>query len=116
MTGFSPVIATIVLLLINFFAHYLFASGTAHVTALIPVLLSVGSVVPNMNMPQLALLLCLQLGIMGIITPSGTGASPVYYGSGYLPATDYWRLGAIFGLIFLAVFMLTTVPWVLVRG
>ena len=47
----------------------------------------------------------------------GTGASPVYYGSGYLPAADYWRLGAIFGLIFLAVFMLTSVPLVLfLRG
>jgi L-tartrate/succinate antiporter len=65
---------------------------------------------------QLALLFCLQLGIMGIITPYGTGPSPVYYGSGHLPAADYWRLGAIFGLICLAVFMLTTVPWVLAGG
>ncbi|MDP9131459.1 MAG: anion permease, partial [Candidatus Binatota bacterium] len=73
MGGFSPVTAIIVLLLINFFAHYMFASVTAHVTALIPVLLAVGSAVPDMNMPQLALLLCLELGIMGIITPYGTG-------------------------------------------
>ena len=42
----------------------------------------------------------LQLGSMGIITPFATGPSPVYYGSGYLPAADYWRLGAIFGVIF----------------
>jgi len=117
MSGVSPLTAVVVLLLINFFAHYMFASVTAHVTAMIPVLLAVGSAVPNMNMPQLALLLCLQLGIMGIITPYGTGPSPVYYGSGYLPAADYWRLGAIFGLIFLTVFMLTSVPFVLfVRG
>jgi len=116
MSGFSPLTATIALLLINFFAHYMFASVTAHVTALIPVLLAVGSSVPNMNLPQLALLLCLQLGIMGIITPYGTGPSPVYYGSGYLPSADYWRLGAIFGLIFLAVFMVTSVPWVLAGG
>jgi len=113
MSGVPPLTAVVVLLLINFFAHYMFASVTAHVTAMIPVLLAVGSSVPNMKMPQLALLLCLQLGIMGIITPYGTGPSPVYYGSGYLPAADYWRLGAIFGLIFLAVFMLITVPWVL---
>ena len=116
MGGLSPVTAMIVLLLINFFAHYMFASVTAHVTALIPVLLAVGSTVPNMNMQQLALLLSLQLGIMGIITPYGTGPSPVYYGSGYLPSADYWRLGAIFGLIFLAVFMATSLPWVFVRG
>ena len=116
MSGFSLLTAVVVLLLINFFAHYMFASVTAHVTAMIPVLLAVGSSVPNMKMPQLALLLCLQLGIMGIITPYGTGPSPVYYGSGYLPAADYWRLGAIFGLIFFVVFMVLTVPWVLMRG
>lgn len=113
MAGFTPTKAILLLLVINFFIHYAFASGTAHVTAMIPVLLAVGSAVPNMNMPQLALLLCLQLGIMGIITPYGTGPSPVYYGSGYLPAADYWRLGAIFGLIFFVVFMVITVPWVL---
>jgi L-tartrate/succinate antiporter len=53
---------------------------------------------------------------MGIITPYGTGPSPVYYGSGYLPSADYWRLGAIFGLIFFVAFMVLTVPWVLLRG
>ena len=48
---------------------------------------------------------------MGIITPFATGPSPVYYGSGYLPAADYWRLGAIFGVIFFAVFLAIGVPW-----
>ena len=116
MSGFTPVKAILLLLVINFFTHYMFASVTAHVTALIPVFLAVGSTIPGMNMQQLALLLCLQLGIMGIITPYGTGPSPVYYGSGYLPAADYWRMGAIFGLIFFIVFMATSVPWVLLRG
>jgi len=50
---------------------------------------------------------------MGIITPFATGPSPVYYGSGYLPAADYWRLGAIFGVIFFAVFLAIGVPWML---
>ena len=41
----------------------------------------------------------------------------IFAPSGYLPATDYWRLGAIFGLIFLVVFMLSSVPLVLfLRG
>ena len=116
MTGFTPIKAILLLLIINFFSHYLFASVTAHVTALIPVLLAVGSTIPGMNMQHLAMLLCLQLGIMGIITPYGSGPSPVYYGSGFLPSADYWRLGAIFGLIFFIVFMATSVPWVLLRG
>jgi L-tartrate/succinate antiporter len=113
LTGVSPAMGVLTLLLINFFGHYLFASGTAHVTAMIPVLMAVASTIQGIHMPTVALALCLQLGIMGIITPFATGPSPIYYGSGYLPAADYWRLGAIFGLIFFAIFMVITVPWML---
>jgi L-tartrate/succinate antiporter len=111
LTGVTPLLAVVALLLINFFGHYLFASITAHTTAMIPVLLAVGSTIPGVNMHTLALGLCLQLGIMGILTPYATGPSPVYYGSGYLPAADYWRLGAIFGVIFFAAFLVIGVPW-----
>ena len=113
LSGVSPTVAVAALLLINFFGHYLFASVTAHVTAMIPVLLAVASTIPGVNMHTLALGLCLQLGIMGIITPFATGPSPVYYGSGYLPAADYWRMGAIFGVIFFAAFLVIGVPWML---
>jgi L-tartrate/succinate antiporter len=108
-----PQAAVAMLLLINFFGHYLFASVTAHVTAMIPVLLAVASTVPGIHMHTLALGLCLQLGIMGILTPYASGPSPVYYGSGYLPAADYWRLGAIFGVIFFVAFLAIGVPWML---
>ena len=37
----------------------------------------------------------------------------MYYGSGYLPAADYWRLGAIFGVIFFVAFLAIGVPWML---
>jgi L-tartrate/succinate antiporter len=113
LEGIFPEMAIAMLLLINFFSHYLFASITAHVTAMIPVLLAVASTVPGIHMHTLALGLCLQLGIMGILTPYATGPSPVYYGSGYLPAADYWRLGAIFGVIFFIAFLVIGVPWML---
>jgi L-tartrate/succinate antiporter len=113
LEGVFPQAAVATLLFINFFGHYLFASGTAHVTAMIPVLLAVASTVPGIHMHTLALGLCLQLGIMGIITPFATGPSPIYYNSGYLPAADYWRLGAIFGVIFFVAFLVIGVPWIL---
>ncbi|MBV8483847.1 MAG: anion permease [Verrucomicrobia bacterium] len=37
--------------------------------------------------------------------------SPIYANSGYLPSKDYWRLGSIFGAIFLIAFVLMDVPW-----
>jgi L-tartrate/succinate antiporter len=113
MSGFSPVSAMIVLVVLFYLVHYLFASVTAHVTAMLPVFLAVGTTIPGLDMAQFALLLSLTLGIMGIITPYGTGPSPVYYGSGYIPSADWWRLGAIFGAIYLAVFLSIGLPWVL---
>jgi L-tartrate/succinate antiporter len=111
MSGFSPFTAMILLVLVFYFTHYLFVSITAHVTAMLPVMLAVGATIPGMNMPEFALLLCLTLGIMGVLTPFATGPSPVYYGSGYLPAKDYWRLGAVFGVLFIAAMIIIALPW-----
>jgi L-tartrate/succinate antiporter len=111
MTGLSPRMAMILLTLLFFFIHYLFASVTAHVTAVLPVMLAVGSAIPGIDMPQFAMMLCGTLGIMGIQTPYAAGPSPVYYGSGYLPSADYWRMGAIFGVIFIGAYLLIGVPW-----
>lgn len=111
--GLSPETAMVALVIVFCVAHYLFASVTAHTTAVLPVMLAAGAAIPGIDKNEFALLLGLSLGLMGIITPYGTGPSPVYYGSGYLPASDWWRLGAIFGLINLSAFLIIGVPWVL---
>jgi L-tartrate/succinate antiporter len=116
MAGFSPMVAMLLLVAVFYFTHYLFASITAHVTAMLPVMLAVGMGVPGMDMRMFALLLVMTLGIMGILTPYATGPSPVYYGSGYLPAKDYWRLGAIFGVIFFIALVVIGVPWLAMIG
>src|SRR5512134_2485471 len=116
MTGVSPTAAMLALVAVFFFTHYLFASITAHVTAMLPVMLAVGLGIPEMPMETFALLLALTLGIMGILTPYATGPSPVYYGSGYIPSKDYWRLGLIFGVIFFAALLLIGLPWLAIIG
>ena len=50
MSGISPGVATIVLLLAFYLLHYLFASTTAHTTALLPAMLTIASTIPGMNM------------------------------------------------------------------
>lgn len=107
VTGLIGLIVLFVLL------HYLFASTTAHATALLPLMLTVATKIPGLPITTGALALCLTLGIMGIITPFGCGPSPVYAGSGFLPGRDYWRLGAVFGAYFLALFLLIGVPMLL---
>jgi L-tartrate/succinate antiporter len=111
MRGFSPHLAMLFLLALFFMAHYAFASVDAYTIALLPVILLTGVAIPGIPVKEFALLLCMELGIMGVITPFADAASPIYANSGYLPAKDYWRLGAIFGAIFLVVFLSVSVPW-----
>ena len=111
LAGLPVTAAMVALLMVFFVAHYLFASLTAHTTALLPVMLAAGSTIPGLPMRQFALLLCLELGLMGILTPYATGPGPIYQGSGYLPAADFWRLGMIFGFLFLCVLLIVGVPW-----
>ena len=111
LDGIQPNVAAVMLLVAFFLLHYLFASTTAHTTALLPAVLTVAASIPGINMPVFCLMMVTSLGVMGIITPYGTGPSPIYYGSGYLPTKDYWRLGTIFGAIFLGAMMLIAYPW-----
>ncbi len=107
-----PVMWMVVLFVAIFFiVHYMFASLTAHTAALLPVFLVTAMAVPGMPIKLLAMLLCYTLGLMGILTPYATGPSPIYYGSGYVAPKDFWRLGFIFGLIFLVVFLIVGVPY-----
>ena len=110
MQGFSPIIALYVLVAIYFFSHYMFASTTPHTTAMMPVMLAVGMSVPGMPIREFALLLAMTHGIMGVITPYATGPAPVYYGAGYIPGKDFWRLGFIFGLIFIVTLLGISAP------
>ena len=57
-------------------------------------------------MQPLALLLVGSLGLMGILTPYATGPSPIWYGAGYISQATWWRLGFIFGAVYLAALVL----------
>jgi di/tricarboxylate transporter len=58
-----------------------------------------------------SLLFCYSLGLMGIISPYAAGPGPLYYGSGYVSRADFWRLGLIFGAIYLALLLVIGVPY-----
>ncbi|RAX51723.1 anion permease [Helicobacter sp. 16-1353] len=109
---FNPMVATIGLIIFFFFLHYFFASTTAHVTALLALFITIAQSINGIDIQQLTLFLMLSLGIMGILTPYGTGPSPIWFGSGYIAAKDFWRLGFIFGVIYLVVFLVVCIPWV----
>jgi L-tartrate/succinate antiporter len=106
VAGHSPTAVLIVFVALFFALHYMFASLTAHATALLPVMLATGVAVPGMPVRTFATLMLFSLGLMGVLTPYATGPAPVYFGSGYIARRDFWRLGLIFGLIFLTALLL----------
>lgn len=108
----EPTIAFVGLIVFFYALHYFFASTTAHVTALLALFITVASGINGIDVKQLTLFLMLTLGIVGIITPYGTGPSPVYYGAHYIEGKDFWKLGFIFGVIYLVVFLVVCIPWV----
>jgi len=106
------ILPAIVLLVGAFFLlHYLFASITAHVSALLQVFLAVAVKIPGVSPLTWALLLAYPLGLMGILTPYGTGPSPIYYGCGYIKGKDFWVLGVILGLVFFLAYVAIGVLW-----
>ena len=82
--------------LIYFYAHYFFASITAHMLAMFPpfVALLIGVGVP----PLLAVysLMCLANLTAGL-THYGTTTGPVLFSQGYVTFGDWWRVGFIVG-------------------
>lgn len=113
LSGISPTLILVFMVAVYFICHYMFASTTAHTTAMLPVFLAAGAAVPGMSVPVLSMMLLHSLGIMGVLTPYATGHSPVYFGSGYIERKDFWMLGLVFGLIFLAVFLIVNTPYLL---
>ena len=107
LSGMTPTELIISLLVLFFLLHYFFASVTAHVTALVPIFMTIAInlLTPEQIVP-FTIILAGSLGVMGIITPYGTGPSPIWYGAGYISQARWWALGAIFGALYLGVIIL----------
>lgn len=102
----SPDGIILFLLLLFIVLHYFFASTTAHVTALLAVFMTLGiAVLPQDMAYKLAVMLAGSLGLMGIITPYGTGPSPIWYGSGFISQKTWWGLGFVFALVYFAIYI-----------
>ena len=111
LKGLDPIMAMVFLVVLFFFIHYFFASLSAHTAAVLPVILAIGTQIPGIPVLPFALLLVYSLGLMGVISPYATGPAPVYYGCGYISRGDFWKLGLIFGVIFLAALLIIGIPY-----
>jgi DASS family divalent anion:Na+ symporter len=98
------------LLLIYFYAHYGFASITAHATAMyIPflvVILAAGAP------PYLAVLsLAYFSNLDASLTHFGTTPAPIYFGAGYVKQRTWWILGLLVSLITIPIWVIFGFTW-----
>jgi DASS family divalent anion:Na+ symporter len=115
LAGLAWPVAALLLTLIYLYVHYGFASLTAHVTALYPSFLAAGLAagVPPLLM---ALLLAYFSNLDAAMTHYGTGSAPVYFGSGYVTQTVWWRLGFLISLVNLVIWLGVGSVWWKVLG
>lgn len=111
--GWGVVLA--VLMLVYFYAHYLFAGATAHVSAMYGAFLGVA--VSAGAPPMLAALL---LGFDGAIFSSTThyanGPSSIMFGPGYVTQSDWWKMNFVLGIFYLIVWGGIGALWMKVIG
>jgi divalent anion:Na+ symporter, DASS family len=108
-------LALVALLLVYFFAHYGFASITAHASAMyvpfLVVLIAAGT-------PAIVAVLTLAFlsNLTASLTHFGTTSTPIYYGAGYLSQATWWKLGLIVSVSNILVWTIVGVGWWKVLG
>jgi DASS family divalent anion:Na+ symporter len=110
VSGWGWVTSFVVLILIYVFSHYLFASMTAHVTAMYPAFL-LTAVAAGTPVYLAALCLGFFSNLNASITHYAAGPAPIYFGSGYVETSDWWRLGLIIALLNLTIWLGVGMPY-----
>eukprot|EP00434_Breviolum_minutum_P001268 symbB.v1.2.001113.t1/scaffold46.1/size430244/4 len=87
--------AFMALLLIYIFLHYIFASQAAQISALY---LPFVAMMVDTGTPPMAAVFALAFAsnLFGSITPYSSAQAPVFFGGGYVSLKDWYRLGLIF--------------------
>ena len=107
--------AAALLTLVYMYAHYLFASTTAHITAMFAAFYTAGIALGAPPM-AFALLLAAASSIMMTLTHYATGTSPIIFGSGYTTLGQWWLAGLVMSVVNLTVWVLVGGVWWKVLG
>jgi len=102
--GLSWPIVLIILVLFYFYSHYLFASSTAHVSAMYSALLAVAIAT---GAPPLfsALILGFFGNLMASTTHYSSGPAPILYSAGYVTQNRWWAMNAILAIFYFVVWL-----------
>ncbi len=113
--GLPWIPSSVILLLVYFYSHYFFASNTAHISAMFVAFLVV--MVSAGAPPMLAaLLLAFFSNLFAATTHYGSGASPVFFGAGYVTQARWWTLGLVVSVVDIVIWLGIGGAWWKVLG
>ena len=107
--------ASALLMLAYLYAHYMFASTTAHITAMFAAFYSAGLALGAPALP-FALMMAAASNIMMTLTHYATGTSPVIFGSGYATLGEWWKTGFVMSVVLLIIWLVVGSTWWKVLG
>lgn len=106
--GWAP--ALLILVLVYFYAHYGFASITAHSTAMYPAFLAV--ILAAGAPPFVAVaLLAFSSNLMASLTHYGTTPAPIFFGAGYVKQRTWWWIGFVASVPNLLIWIVSGFLW-----
>ncbi|BDH44582.1 C4-dicarboxylate ABC transporter [Salmonella enterica subsp. enterica serovar Choleraesuis] len=94
----------LLLVLVYVYSHYLFASTTAHITAMFAAFFAAGLAL-GAPPALLGLVLAFSSSLMMSLTHYGTGTAPIIFGSGYVTLGEWWKTGLIISVINLIIWI-----------
>ncbi len=115
MSLMPAVIGIVLLFLIYFYSHYVFASCTAHVGALFVPFLS-GAIALGADAKVITLIFCFASSLFGSLTHYGIGPAPILFGSGYMTIKEWWSLGFIISVFNIVVWGSSGFIWWKILG
>ncbi|MCY1568866.1 anion permease [Staphylococcus pettenkoferi] len=102
--GLSWPVVLVLLILFYFYSHYLFASSTAHVSAMYSALLGVAVAT---GAPPLfsALMIGFFGNLMASTTHYSSGPAPILYSSGYVSQKRWWLMNAGLAIVYFIIWL-----------
>ncbi len=110
VSTFHWLTALIAISLIYFYAHYAFASITAHISSMYSAFVIV-AITAGAPPYMVVLLMAFLSSLCAGLTHYGTGTAPVYFGSDYITLKDWWRVGGLISIFNILVWAVVGSFW-----
>lgn len=113
--GLDPFMMLIIISIISVVVRYFFASGTAYISAMLPVFLIVG-INAGIDPTLLAFIMIGTNAYGGSVTHYGAAPGPIIFSAGYNNVKDWWTVGLISAVVCLVLNYVIGIPWWKITG